>query len=100
MDKFCNWLFTEEHSNSTVIAHNGAGYDCKFILQWCLKKNLHPSKYIRQGNRIMYMDFKKYHIRFIDSLHFFLEPLKNLSKTYNIDTVKNKIPNPPAPQML
>ena len=93
VDKFCNWLFTEEHSNSTVIAHNGAGYDCKFILQWCLKKNLHPSKYIRQGNRIMYMDFKKYHIRFIDSLHFFLEPLKNLSKTYNIDTVKGFFPH-------
>ena len=29
--KFCDWLFTEENSNSTVIAHNGAGYDNKFI---------------------------------------------------------------------
>ena len=25
--KFCDWLFTEENANSTVIAHNGSGYD-------------------------------------------------------------------------
>ena len=72
--QFCNWLFTDENSNSTVIAHNQAGYDGRFILQWCLKKGLHPEKYIRQGSRIMYMEFKKIRIRFIDSYHFFLEP--------------------------
>ena len=93
VDKFCNWLFTDKHSNSTIIAHNGAGYDNRFILQWCLHKNLHPDKYIRQGNRIMYMEFKKFSIRFVDSLHFFLEPLKKLSKTYSIDTLKGYFPH-------
>jgi G:T-mismatch repair DNA endonuclease (very short patch repair protein) len=39
------------------------------------------------------MEFAKYHIRFVDSLHFFLEPLKNLSKTYNIDTLKGFFPH-------
>lgn len=24
---FCDWLFTEKNADSTVIAHNGAGYD-------------------------------------------------------------------------
>ena len=56
VNKFCDWLFTSKHSHSTVIAHNQAGYDGRFILQWCLNKGLHPSKFIRQGSRIMYMD--------------------------------------------
>ena len=41
----------------------------------------------------MYMEFKKFSIRFVDSLHFFLEPLKKLSKTYNIDTLKGYFPH-------
>ena len=39
------------------------------------------------------MDFKKFHIRFVDSLHVFLEPLKRLSTTYNIDTLKGFFPH-------
>ena len=58
VEKFCDWLFTKENENSTVVAHNRAGYDGRFILQWCLNKGLHPSTYIRQGSRIMYMTFK------------------------------------------
>ena len=57
--KFCDWLFTSENSNSTVIAHNQAGYDGKFILSWCLDKGMMPSTYIQQGNRITYMAFSK-----------------------------------------
>ena len=76
VDKFCDWLFTSEHAQSTVIAHNQAGYDGRFILQWCLNRGLHPSKFIRQGSRIMYMEFKKFHIRFVDSLHFSLNLLR------------------------
>ena len=92
VDKFCDWLFTAEHNNSTVIAHNQAGYDGRFILQYCLKRGLRPTKYIRQGSRIMYMAFAKHRLRFVDSLHFFLEPLHKLSSTYNIDTKKENLP--------
>ena len=74
--KFCDWLFTKDNRDSTVIAHNGAGYDNKFILQYCLNKGLMPSSFIRQGSRITYMSFKSFHIRIIDSYHFFLQPLK------------------------
>ena len=88
VDKFCDWLFTAENYKSTVIAHNQAGYDGRFILQWCLNRGLHPTQYIRQGSRIMYMAFEKYKLRFVDSLHFFLEPLAKLSSTYNIATIK------------
>ena len=93
VDKFCNWLFTAKHQNSTVIAHNQAGYDGRFILQWCLKRGMHPEKFIRQGNRIMFMSFKKFYIRFVDSMHFFLEGLRGLSKSYDIDTLKGDFPH-------
>ena len=55
---FCDWLFSEGNMDSTVIAHNGAGYDNKFILQYCLNKGLIPSAFIRQGSRITY-EFQK-----------------------------------------
>ncbi len=90
VDKFCDWLFTAENYNSTVIAHNQTGYDGRFILQWCLNKGLHPTQYILQRSTIMNMAFKKHRLRFVDSLHFFLEPLHKLSPTYNID-IKKKI---------
>ena len=90
---FCDWLFTEGNANSTVIAHNGAGYDNKFILKFCLAKGLQPDSFIRQGSRITYMFFRKFNLRFIDSLHFFLQPLTGLSKTYDIDTIKGYFPH-------
>ena len=91
--KFCDWLFTDSNEHSTVIAHNGAGYDNKFILQHCLMRGLTPDNFIRQGSRITYMRFKKYNIRFIDSVHFFLQPLRKLSGTCNIDTIKGHVPH-------
>ena len=30
----CNWLFSAENKGSTVLAHNGGGYDYKFVLQY------------------------------------------------------------------
>ena len=85
---FCDCLLTKENVHSTVIAHNQAGYDGKFILAYCLKAFLVPSKYIQQSNRISYLYFTKFHLRFIDSLSFFLCPLAKLSETFEIDSVK------------
>ena len=81
-----------------MIAHNGAGYDNKFILGWCLRKGLRPQQFIRQGSRIMYMTFKTYGLRFVDSLHFFLEPLKNYQNhtplTHLKDTSRTSLIDP------
>jgi len=93
VEKFCDWLFTAGNANSTVIAHTQAGYDGRFILQYCLDRGLRPTQYIRQGSRIMYMSFAKHRFRFVDSLHLFLEPLHKLSTTYNIDTKKGLFPH-------
>ena len=92
-DEFCNFLFSGACNGYTVIAHNGAGYDNKFILQWCLSKGLKPDAYIRQGSKIAYMTFRKCRLRFIDSLNFFQCRLKDLSKTYGIDTLKGHFPH-------
>ena len=78
----------KKRKNTTVMAHNGAGYDNMFILQYCLDKGLVRSSFIRQGSRIAYMCFRGFMIRFIDSYHFLSQPLKDIPKTYGIDTLK------------
>ena len=92
-DEFCNWLFSEENAYSTVLAHNGGGYDYKFVLSWWLKHSMRPDSYIVQGSHISLMTFSKFKLRVIDTLSFFLSSLKKLSKTYNIDTVKGFFPH-------
>lgn len=39
------------------------------------------------------MRFDKCNIRFVDSIPFFLQPLRKLSSTYNIDTIKGHFPH-------
>ena len=92
-DKFCDWLFTKENHDTTVIAHNGAGYDNKFILKWCLSHGKRPDSFIRQGSKIAYMAFSKFKIRFVDSCNFFMCRLKDLSETFSIDTLKGHFPH-------
>jgi hypothetical protein len=54
---FCKWLFDKQSKDCTIMAHNGAGYDNKFILQWCMKHGRNPGMIIRQGSIITYMHF-------------------------------------------
>ena len=76
------------------MAHNGAGYDNKFILKWCIEHGLNPSMIIRQGSRITYMHFKKFNIRFVDTLNFFNEGLRKLPAIFGIkETVKGYFPH-------
>ena len=93
MDKFCNWLLSAENANSTIIAHNQTRYDGSFILQWCSKHGLHPSNTLGLVVESCTWISQNYHLRYIDSCHFFLEPLKKLSSTCNIDTLKGFFPH-------
>ena len=52
-----------------------------------------PKSYIQQGSRITYMTTHKFNLRFVDTLNFFLCPLADLSKTYDIKTVKGHFPH-------
>ena len=76
------------------MAHNGAGYDNKIIVQWCIKHGLNPDMIIRQGSIITHMHFKTFNIIFIDILHFFNEGLRKLPAIVGIkETVKGYVPH-------
>ena len=50
INKLCDFIFKDKtNRNSTVIAHNGAGYDNTFTLGWATQHGIYPRKYIRQG---------------------------------------------------
>ena len=63
------------------------------LLQWCITHDMLPDKYIQQGSGITYMHFSKFNLRFVDTYKFFLSPLADLSKTYDIKTVKGYFPH-------
>ena len=90
--ELCDWLFSGKMKDCTVFAHNQAGYDAKFVLQWCITHDMLPDKYIQQGSGITYI-FSKFNLRFVDTYKFFLSPLHKLSETYDIDTVKGFVPH-------
>ena len=43
--EFFNWIFTSENPNSTVIAHNGSGYDSKLIVRNAIESGKYPHTY-------------------------------------------------------
>ena len=49
---FCKWLVDKQDNDCTLMAHNGAGYDHKLFLQWCIKPGLNPDMILRQGSII------------------------------------------------
>jgi hypothetical protein len=85
IDDFCRWLFNDKSNmNATVMAHNGAGYDSKFIKKWCVDHGMPPNGLIEQGSRVTYMEFNRNRIRMIDTLHFFQSGLRKLPAIFDI----------------
>ena len=91
IDSFCTWLFDfGTHSEYTVIAHNGRGYDFIFVLQWLATQGHKVSythlKTVQNGTKVMSMKVIKGTkvIRFVDSLNFFACALSDLPKTFGI----------------
>lgn len=90
LDEFCEWLFTEEHTNYICLAHNGKGYDFQFIRAWCYKKQRTLSV-INTGMKIMKMVDEESGITFIDTLNFLPMALSSFTKTFNLgDTVDGR----------
>jgi hypothetical protein len=83
LDAFCLWLFQDEHKDSTVLAHNGKGYDFQFIRSWCLRMN-RDVEWIATGLKIMTLIDTALKIRFIDSLNFLPMPLAAFTKTFGL----------------
>ena len=68
-NEFCEWLFTNEHANCIVMAHNFQGYDSYFILQY-LRENGVKYDVIMRGAKVLTLSIDMFKIKFIDSLNF------------------------------
>ena len=85
-DEFCKWVFTKKHKGYTIIAHYGKGYDFQFVQEWLVAhtQTAKPNV-ILNGQKILQLEVKKdYNIRFIDSISFTLQPLRDFPKTFGI----------------
>ena len=84
VDEFCTWIFTKRHKDYTVIAHYGKGYDFQFVQEWLVAHNVKPNV-ILNGQKIILLEVKKdYNIRFIDSISFTMQPLRDFPKTFGL----------------
>tara|TARA_R100001132_G_C3274679_1_gene96951 strand:- start:2096 stop:5947 length:3852 start_codon:yes stop_codon:yes gene_type:complete len=88
INEWCEWAFQKDHKGYTFIAHNGKGYDYKFIIQWVYENTDYQPMVIFAGQKIMYMCIKELKIRFIDSLSFITKPLKAFPKIFGEKELK------------
>ena len=82
--KFCQWLFTEEHKNCIVVAHNFQGYDGYFITEYLIENAIHY-EIIYRGAKILSLKVPSWDIKFIDSLCFIPMSLAKFPKTFGQD---------------
>ena len=81
---FCKWLFTKEHANCIVVAHNFQGYDGYFVQQYLRENGIVP-EVIMRGAKILTLSVPVFKIKFIDSLSFIPMRLADFPKTFGID---------------
>ena len=86
--EFCLWLFSEQHINVTVIAHNARAYNAYFIYNYLLMQSITP-KIIFRGSKIMYCKVGRgLNIKILDSLNFLNMPLDKLPKSFGLKEMK------------
>ena len=89
--EFCAWLFSKQHANITVIAHNARANDAYFIYNYLLTQSITP-EIIFRGSKIMYCKVGRgLNIKILDSLSFLNMPLDNLPKSFALKEMKNRI---------
>ena len=81
---FCEWLFTPEHKDCIVLAHNFQGYDGYFIKEF-LVDNAIQYEIIYRGAKSLCMNVSLFNIKFIDSLNFIPMSLAKFPKTFGQD---------------
>ena len=80
---FCKWLFTKEHKDCIVVAHNFQGYDGYFIQNF-LNENGVKYEVILRGAKILSMTIPMFNIKFIDSLNFIPMSLAKFPQTFGM----------------
>ena len=79
--KFCKWLFTSEHKDCIVVAHNFQAYDGHFITEYLIENAIHYEIIYRDA-KILSLKVPEWGIRFIDSLNFIPMALTKYPKTF------------------
>ena len=87
-EEFGRWLFQDVHKGFTAIAHNMAGYDGYFLLDYLVRNGVKHSV-IFTGSKIMGIFVKNgLNMRVIDSLNFFPMKLAKLPEAFGLDTLR------------
>ena len=81
---FCEWLFTNEHKDCIVVAHNFQGYDGYFIKEFLIDNAIHY-EIIYRGAKSLSMTVPAWNIKFIDSLNFIPMSLAKFPKIFGQD---------------
>ena len=81
---FCEWLFTPEHKDCIVVAHNFQGYDGYFITKFLIDNAIHYD-IIYRGAKSLSMTVPIFNIKFIDSINFIPMSLAKFPKTFGQD---------------
>ena len=81
---FGQWLFSAQHQNGSVVAHNAKSYDNCFLLDYLIKNSVVP-ELIYNGSKIMYMSIPRLKMRVIDSLNFMPMKLSSLQKAFGLN---------------
>ena len=88
VNKFCMWLFSEQHVNVIVIAYNARAYDAYFIYNYLLTQSITP-EIIFRGSKIMYCRVGRcLNIKILDSLNSLNMPLDKLPKSFGLKEMK------------
>ena len=81
---FCQWLFTPQHKDCIVVAHNFQGYDGYFIKDFLIQ-NAIPYEIIYRGAKSLSLKVPGWDIRFIDSINFIPMALAKFPKMFGQD---------------
>ena len=80
---FCKWLFTKDHEDCIVVAHNFQGYDGYFIQKY-LNENAVMYEHLISGAKIISLTVPMFNIKFVDSLNFIPMPLAKFPQTFGM----------------
>ena len=100
IDAWLDRVLSEQYMGSTVIFHNGQGYDFIVILNRLLQRRLLTLRPTMVGSKVLYfilthkLRFRAASgLRFVDSLNFLLMPLSAFTKTFGLTTKKGYFPH-------
>ena len=88
-EDFGKWLFSSQHKDCVVMAHNMRGYDGHFLLEYVLSQGIQPDQIIYAGTKIMMMRVGKgLNMRILDSLNYLPMKLSALTKSFGLNELK------------